>query len=268
MVVNCNKCDRIFTSNVYLNRHINRKIPCDRKLEYDRCGKDFTQLSNFNSHINRKNPCSIKENLVINKSLELELSKEITKQKQKYIEFAKEITKQEQEKTKQAKLNKGKTVINNNNIQNIFGDRHTHIHNIDEIELVKTPSIWYAEQLIKINNTLETLKCLIKYQFNNDDYPKNKCLKNHDGEIYSKLDNKAILFNKYKYSLIKTIQNCCKYIDYDYGSFSEEEIYAEGLSQRNEYIQKNEIDTIKNVDKFVGNNRNNKILDNVVKYSM
>jgi hypothetical protein len=272
MGVACIKCDRIFTSHVYLTRHINRKIPCDRKLECGRCGKEFTQLSNFNSHINRKNPCAIKEKVIVNKCLELELAKEITKQKDKAVELAKEITKQkdkefkqEQEKTKQAKLNKGKTVINNNTIQNIFGDQHTHIHNIDEIQLVKPPSIWYAEQLIKTNNTLETLKCLIKYQFNNDEYPKNKCLKNHDGEIYSKMNNKAVLFNKYKYSLIETIQNCCKYIDYDYGSLSEEEIYAAGLSQRSDYIQKNEIDTLKKVDKFVGNIRNNKLLENAVK---
>lgn len=270
MSVNCIKCNRIFTRQTHLTRHLNRKIPCDRKLECNRCRKEFTQLSNLNSHINRKNPCTIKEKNCVDKVLELELAREITKQKNKDIELAKEITKQknkefkqEKEKTKQARLNKGKTIIN---IQNIFGDQYNYIHNIDEIELVKPPSIWYAEQLIKTDNTLETLKCLIKYQFDNDDYPKNKCLKNHEGEIYSKMNNKAVLFNKYKHFLIDTIQKCCKYIDSDYGPFSEEEIYDKGLTQRMEYIQKNEINTIKNVDKFICNTRNNKILKNTVMY--
>jgi hypothetical protein len=276
MSVICIKCNRVFTSDIYLTRHNKRKIPCDRKVVCDRCGKEFTQLSHLNSHINRKNPCTIKEKIIVKTSYnELEIAKEVTKQTNNKLEIAKEVTKQknkefkqEQERTKQARLNKGKTTINNNSIQNIFGDQHNHIYNIDEIELIKPPSVWYAEQLIKTNNTLDTLKNLIKYQFDNDDYPKNKCLKNHDGTIYSKMNNKAVLFNKFKYSLVNTIQKCCKYIDSDYGPLTEEELYSEGLTQRVNYVQKNEIITIKNVDKFVCNNRNNKILERTVAHSM
>ena len=50
----CSKCNKVFKRNIDLNRHINRKIPCDRKLECNRCFKNFNQKCDLLSHMNKK----------------------------------------------------------------------------------------------------------------------------------------------------------------------------------------------------------------------
>ena len=53
----CSKCNKVFKRNIDLNRHINRKIPCDRKLECNRCFMKFDKKCNLLNHINKKNKC-------------------------------------------------------------------------------------------------------------------------------------------------------------------------------------------------------------------
>ena len=37
MSFNCDKCEKIFQREEHLNRHLNRKIPCDREISCPRC---------------------------------------------------------------------------------------------------------------------------------------------------------------------------------------------------------------------------------------
>jgi hypothetical protein len=254
MNLTCDKCGKIFTRLIDLTRHRARKNPCNRDLKCLRCEKKFTQIGHLNSHINRKYPCE-------DKNIELKLKLEL---KDKEIIIKKEELAIEKEKTKQASLNKGKTI----NIQNIFGDQITYINNVDELELVKPPSQWYAEKLIKTGDVSETLSRMIKYQINNDDYPKNKVFKKHEGEIYAKLNDKVVAFNKSRFALIELIQKSCKGIDDTFGPLTEDEMYLEGLSQRNDHIHEEGINTIKKVDKYVGNTRNNKHIEHAVKLNI
>ena len=53
----CKKCDRKFGTFQKLERHMNRKIPCDRVLKYERCNKVFTQMCHLKKHQGRKTPC-------------------------------------------------------------------------------------------------------------------------------------------------------------------------------------------------------------------
>ena len=236
MQFNCDKCDKKFTREIDLSRHNNRKIPCDRVLVCDKCGKEFNQLSHLTKHINKKiSCCDKKEELLI-------------------------ILAIEKEKTKQARLNHGKCV----NVQNIFGDQINYINNIDEIDFVKPVSLWEAENLIETDNVDKTLSLLIKFQFNNENYPKNKCIKKHNGATYSKLNDAVVDYKKYKNALINVIQKSCKQLDYDYGPIPEAEIYKYGVSQRMDHIHDNDIDTIKKVGKFVGNHRNDKNVEHNV----
>lgn len=50
----CVKCHKIFKN---LEKHINRKIPCDRIFKCPKCGKKFNTKYNYNRHINRKTSC-------------------------------------------------------------------------------------------------------------------------------------------------------------------------------------------------------------------
>lgn len=54
----CSRCGRGFTTEKALNKHNQRKIPCDRKLQCAKCGKIFDKMSNYNRHMEeRKTPC-------------------------------------------------------------------------------------------------------------------------------------------------------------------------------------------------------------------
>ena len=74
MSIVCDKCDKIFKRNIDLNRHMNRKIPCDRKLECNRCFKIFDHKHHLLSHINKINKCYNKRN-------EMEIQEEIKNKK-------------------------------------------------------------------------------------------------------------------------------------------------------------------------------------------
>lgn len=59
MVLKCSKCNNTFNSEYVLNKHLNRKIPCDIVLQCARCNKVFQTIRDLNSHENRKFPCKI-----------------------------------------------------------------------------------------------------------------------------------------------------------------------------------------------------------------
>lgn len=79
MTLNCTKCKEKFTNKYHLNRHINRKTPCDVVLQCTRCTKIFDNKRDLDKHTARKFPC--KEYIVNTKSIieiELEIEKEKT----------------------------------------------------------------------------------------------------------------------------------------------------------------------------------------------
>ena len=56
----CNLCNKIFSRQIDLDRHMKRKIPCNRKLICPRCFKVFGHKTQYNTHINRKILCEDK----------------------------------------------------------------------------------------------------------------------------------------------------------------------------------------------------------------
>jgi len=97
----CEKCNKEFKIKQSYQRHINKKIPCNRVIKCDNCNKVFKLMSHLTQHLNRKNKC-IKVDL---------------EQKVKDLETKLEITelKLENEKLKKS----SNTTINNTQI-NIF----------------------------------------------------------------------------------------------------------------------------------------------------
>lgn len=88
MIYLCIKCNKRFSSNYILNKHINRKYPCDTNLSCLKCCKVFKVQYDLDRHLNRKYSCvplvdnkrleltlqiEKERNIIINKQLELQL---------------------------------------------------------------------------------------------------------------------------------------------------------------------------------------------------
>jgi hypothetical protein len=80
-----------------------------------------------------------------------------------------------------------------------------------------------AENLLK-TTVEETLGELLKYEFNNPEYPENKCLMIKDREIYSKLKNKIISVKRARAHINKILKEICKYIPVEHGAFTDIEM--------------------------------------------
>ena len=262
MTFQCEKCDKKFERQLYLTRHNERKIPCNRDLTCERCFKEFTQLGHLKNHMSRKFLCD-------NKKEELLLQLKI---KDKELQIEQERTKQSVEKTKQVKLeHKSSITVGNNssaNLLNIFGDNITNIYNINEVESISPNTQHEAENLIKTNNLDETLKQLVNLHFNNDDHPKNKCIAIKDGKIYSLINDKVVEFKQARPEFNKIIKKTCESVEYDYGKFSEDEMYKYGTNQREEHLSEDDLNTLKKISQYVGNHRNDGYVDNVIIVSL
>ena len=262
MTFQCIKCEKIFKRQLHFDQHNARKIPCNRNLKCERCFKEFTQIGHLKNHKNRKFLCdNKKEELEL--QIKLEEAKLEVKKEEVKIEEVK--LKQEEVKLKQVKLEKCTITNNNCDVQNIFGDQINNIYNIDKVELIKTLCQWEAQKLIESGNIEETLGRMVEFQFNNDNHPNNKCLKVYEGELYSKLNDAVVNFKKAKFAFNNIIKTFCNQIEYDFGKFPDSEMEKYGSNQRAEHLSDNESSTIKRVDQFVGNNRNNGYVENVVK---
>lgn len=55
--IECKKCGVKFGRIQNLEKHMTKKIPCNRILNCDKCGKVFNHIGNLKTHKNRKTPC-------------------------------------------------------------------------------------------------------------------------------------------------------------------------------------------------------------------
>jgi hypothetical protein len=53
----CKKCNRKFGAIQTLERHLKKKITCNRVLKCEKCNKEFKRFNDFIKHQNRKTPC-------------------------------------------------------------------------------------------------------------------------------------------------------------------------------------------------------------------
>jgi hypothetical protein len=249
MTFQCEKCDKKFERQVDLTRHNERKIPCIRDLTCERCFKEFTQLGHLKNHMSRKFLCDNKKEELL---LQLEIKKEDYKIKDKELQIA-------QEKTKQIKM-ENKNVITGNIINIITNN----IINMSDIKSIKPNSHYDAMKLINKDNIQETLKQLVNLHFNNIEYPNNKCITIKDGKIYSKQNDQVVEFKHVRPDFNKIIKDTCESVEFDYGKYSEDEMYKYGTNQRDEHLSNEESNTLKRTSQYVGNHRNNTHVDNVL----
>jgi len=139
----CDKCNQTFKYKSFLEKHLNKKIPCNKKEIIDNsndievikreynyavnkitkcnkktidnfcgfCKNTFASKTNLVKHI--KNVCKIKKKLELETQL-IKLKYDLLKEKEKNKEINKEINKENKEKNTQNITN-----ITNNNTQNI-----------------------------------------------------------------------------------------------------------------------------------------------------
>jgi len=53
----CQLCNKIFNNKSNLNKHLNKKNPCNKIIICLNCNKIFTTQNNLNKHLNKKNRC-------------------------------------------------------------------------------------------------------------------------------------------------------------------------------------------------------------------
>ena len=68
----CYKCNKIFNLKTDLNRHLDKKIPCDCKIECNSCKREFKTKQQLEKHLNNKKPCNKIDLEMENKILKLE----------------------------------------------------------------------------------------------------------------------------------------------------------------------------------------------------
>lgn len=67
----CKNCNKLFSTKQSLNRHLNKKIPCNKKIICIKCGLTFDTKQHLSNHLKMKGNC------LINKLNNIQKNKEI-----------------------------------------------------------------------------------------------------------------------------------------------------------------------------------------------
>jgi uncharacterized C2H2 Zn-finger protein len=208
----CTKCPKVFERELYLTRHLNRKIPCNRQLKCVRCNKDFKQLCNYKKHMSKKTPCEDTR-----ASFEMQLQLEQAKIKQKELDL-----KLEEEKTKQLKITaksskRSNTTINitQNNIAQLNIKLENHFH--DKINIGEGRALTFTDEELQetiTKNTRKFLEYVFTTAYNNSDsnMTKYKCIIEHNKQLYAKIAGKvkAVAFSEIQNAILKDLGYICE----------------------------------------------------------
>ena len=230
MSFQCKKCDKIFLRNIDMDRHISRKISCDRYLSCKRCDKKFGKLGDLKRHNARKTPCDNNINIL---KLRLKI---------------------EQEKTKQANARVNVTNIENQYNNFTFNINIANLTNLNPHNL----TINEARDIGNIGSIPDIITALLKHQYNSeeDDLQNNKCIKCIQNKYHVKLNDttETVKFDDIRSFLLKNIKQL---IDSVIGDFYPTERRIEEVCNclTNEIIKLYET-----TSKFSHNTRNNGII--------
>lgn len=245
----CSKCDKIFTRNIDLIRHNNRKIPCDRKLECNRCFKIFSQKCDLLNHINRKNKC-------YDRRSEMELRSEIkAKENELKDKTIIELDKENENlklklKLKELELKLAPKKKPNINIYNQY--ININIGDFKEIHI----KIQDVDNLIS-NSEEEIIKKLSKLMFNNNAHPNNRCLVSYNGNVFGVINGQFHEYMNIVPHVNMLFQKQCGEISKSLED-NEEKLKRRNKKMLNEYNYKNH--KIKTIPDFI-NNESERIIE-------
>jgi len=171
----CNKCNRTFSSDYNLQKHINEKVSCDVVLRCEKCNKIFREERQLKNHFNRKNPC-IKTNSIEDKLLIIKAKKESA------LEIIKAKTEASLQLITARKSSPPKTQINiqNNNFFIPPPSIQTHdcsietslIHFNNNIKNISLDAI--DMRLAMCRSFRDVMIMILKLFYNNPEYPEYK----------------------------------------------------------------------------------------------
>lgn len=231
MTFQCDKCDKIFNREIDLNRHMNRKIPCNRKLQCPRCFKIFNIMGDLKRHINKKLQCYDKKS-----ELELQIKLEQEKNKGKELELKIENAKK-------------------THIQIAGRDINNTTNNINSFTFI--PMNWNeAYDNTIAGDICTTLQNYFKFHYNNKEFPENKCIIIQNDKIYSIENDNTINFDKLKPYINKHVELQVNNILDEFSLLPDETLIAFGLPQRKTLLPNDKIKTVEKIQPFISNNRN------------
>ena len=266
MTFDCTKCSKSFPRQIDLTRHYVRKIPCDRKIQCPKCLKTFPSINHLKTHENKIKPCYDKK-AELELELKIEEAKIKTEEIKLKIEEAKIKSKEtdvkiEEAKIKQLELKQAKKKPEVN-IENSFNNNIT-INNINEFQICSMTKEETIENITE-NDVINTLRNYIKFQYNNNKFPKNKCLIIKNGKIYAKGLNKILDFDKacpyinenLKKQILDTM-NC-------FYKIPDEILDQNGWRQKKWYMNEEKEKTVDSLEPFINNKRNNGAYKKIIK---
>lgn len=256
-IFRCKKCKKEFCRQVYLDKHLSRKLPCDRNLICNRCGKIFTHKGDLNRHLNKKIPCEDNREIMTLK-IQLEHERRLTEEAK---------VRQEELKIKQLMISKNQTAgrdINNNitNHNQITINNYNHEYN-------KSKNI--VSNLIVSNDLVQTIQNFFRNQYNNPDYKENQCIQIKDNKIFAYIKTntgyKEIGYADLKPHIKTHIRTQVDDIIQNHEELTEDNMIIYNIPQRN-YIEDDKIQTVKKIPSYVNNERNNAIVKNQLKMAL
>jgi len=273
---NCTKCSRVFSRQIDLDRHIERKIPCNRTFTCNRCYKSFNRKCNYTSHIHRKIPCKINEEKKSEERLlllQLGIEKEKTQRDKIKLETEQAKLKQKEldieamkMKIEKKALTKGSIInITNNNIgtqNNIF---NANIKNIDDLDL-HLPTLSEASGLFTIDVRTMVYN-IFKHQYNspNEHLQNNKCLKYIEGGdfIVKKDDKEQIMkYHELREVVTSNYKNVLYRINDIFGI--PDRITDRDASQYDRYLPDAVLNKFIKSENYVVDPRNNGVINKVL----
>jgi uncharacterized C2H2 Zn-finger protein len=242
MTFQCTNCEKIFNRNIDLDRHNDRKIPCDRILQCPRCFMNFTIAGNLKQHVNKKNQCYDKKG-------ELDL-----------------LLKIEQEKTKQKELEL--KVINKTQIAGRDINNNHNTYNINEGAFSINFTLSEAHDAVVIDDIQSTMTKLVSLIFNNPEFPENKCIKVNGKDIFINVDGKLTPFDEARIHFNEKFLKQVNHTTNEFRKFDDEIIDQNGWNQKKDYLCDNRINTLDKIPPYVKKDRNTGKIKKTIKTSL
>jgi len=254
----CNKCEKNFSRQVDLDRHLKRKTPCYKNLKCFRCSQLFTKKYNLEMHLNRKNPCKDDREIL---NLEIKLLEAKLKTEEAILKKRETELKIEQEK------NKGKSLesYNSKNIQITSGDINNIFNiSINNIEKLEQHQYTYNEAVkFYSEDVLTLITNVFKHQYNSPDHElkNNKCIKVENNKYVIKSQGvvKKTTFHNIREHILKNYKYM---IDTTVGNFTQTD---NRILKKENILPDYKIEGYEKSLNFTHNIRNNGIIDKTLK---
>ena len=261
MSYSCESCNKTFLRPVDLDRHKNRKIPCDRQLICNRCGEIFKHIGLYKQHINKKKKCqNINELHIINRKIKLEkLIRENLKNQ--LLLQQKEMEREFIKKTRRKRIeNKCDDNLNDSLVNDPINNYTLNTSCITKAKCIINYELNELTGICSDNDVFTTFINFIKMHFiySAKDYPENNCIcVTADKRIWVNLNNEMKTYEDSRLSINKIISEQLSWSINTFTQYDDEYAYANGLQYKLEVLNDQQIKMLNSVIAYIRNIKNN-----------